>query len=59
MMRSSRLVILRIIAGSGILNGVLNIFMLSFSSESTDACFVAVLGHISVTVRSPWPERSA
>lgn len=48
----------RVTVGSGTLYGIMSVFLLSFSSKSMDAYFAAVLGQISVTVRSSWSERS-
>jgi hypothetical protein len=39
-------------------DSIMSVFLLSSSSNSTEAYFAVVLGQISVTVRSPWPERS-
>ena len=63
LMCSFLLAILRVIVESGTLHSIMSVFLLGFSSESTDAYFASVLGQISVTARrvlhqAPWPKRS-
>ena len=57
-MCSPLLAILRVVLTSGALHSIMGAFLLSLSFGNTKAYFVAVLGQIGITVRSPWPERS-